>query len=676
VDKIFADLNPAQKEAVETLEGPLLILAGAGSGKTKTLTHRIANLLTHGVSPYEILAVTFTNKAAREMRDRLYKLTVKVGVSQSQVVRSYDEERGSDPATAGVATVPATRHADTIIPRDFMPWMGTFHSICVRILRIEHEAANIDRNFVIYDTEDQTSLIKHVMKNLRLDDKSSLKPKSIQSIISKHKNAGETPEDYEASALYPNQKQISKIFAAYEKQKRAANALDFDDLLLEATRLFYDYPEVRRKWQDRFRHILIDEYQDTNTIQYRLIKALVNKDKNICVVGDDWQSIYSWRGADFTNILNFERDFPGAKVIKLEQNYRSTGNILDASQAIITKNKVRTDKILYTKAGKGNDITIEALADEQAEANWVAQKINYMATERSFSDFVVLYRTNAQSYAFEKAFIASRIPYKIIGGVRFYDRKEIKDILAYLKLLVNPHDTVSLARITNVPTRGLGNTSTAKIINGNIDGLTPRAKSAYTKLQSLLGKFRDNLTTTPPSELISNLINTLDFKNYLKDGTPQGEDRIDNLAVLIGNAASYDSLEDFLADASLMSSADESSSANSVTLMTLHAAKGLEFPVVFIVGMEEGLFPSSRSETEANLEEERRLAYVGITRAMHDLFLSFAYSRFNFGGRNYSTPSRFLSDLDYDPHSNNLFSDNSDDFLADAFPDDDLPVYE
>ena len=663
---IFSGLNPAQKTAVETLSGPVLILAGAGSGKTKTLTHRIANLIIHGINPTAILAVTFTNKAAKEMRDRLWCL--------------IDGNTGE-------------------APRSFMPYMGTFHGICVKILRQEAEAAKLSRNFTIYDTDDQVSLIKRVIKELKIDDK-SLKPKSIQSIISKCKNEGTSPDEYAAGALYPNQKNIAKIYKRYEKDKRDAEALDFDDLLLEVVRLFTDYPEVRTKWRDRFKHILIDEYQDTNSVQYRLIKLLVNDQNNICVVGDDWQSIYSWRGADFTNILNFERDFPGAKVIKLEQNYRSTGNILAASQKIIKENKTRTEKTLFTEAGKGDPVTIEALRDETEEASFVARTILKMKRQHpNFSDFAVLYRTNAQSYAFEKSFINYRIPYKIIGGVRFYDRKEVKDVLAILKLLVNHRDYVSLERITHNILSGIGEASLQKIITFlSLDDskdpilnpellplLSPKARTSLTRLVNYL-KTTD--LTSSPSEIIEKTINYFDFETLLNDGTISSEDRLSNLAVLADNAGQYETLDDFLADASLMSSADETTAKNSVTLMTLHAAKGLEFPVVFMVGMEDGLFPSSRSESEANLEEERRLAYVGMTRAMQDLFLTYAQSRYAFGGRSYSMPSRFLMELGYNPYGsagyNDAYDDDADGFKdydpfesdVDPFPSDDLPFYD
>ena len=404
---IFTEgLNPAQKEAVETLTGPLLILAGAGSGKTKTLTHRIANLISHGIPGERILAVTFTNKAAREIRERLWRLL------QQSRSNAYLTPQLSDDIVADNTALLAsdsTLGQDTDLdgftdpPRSFMNYMGTFHGICVKILRIEHQAAGLDKNFVIYDTDDQISLIKQAMKDLKIDDK-SLRPKSVQGAISHCKNIGQPPEEFEEEAYYPNQVKTAKIFARYEKLKRDSFALDFDDLLLEVTHLFEKHREVRERWQNRFEHILIDEYQDTNQIQYRLVKALVNQDRNICVVGDDWQSIYSWRGADFTNILNFERDFPGAKTIKLEQNYRSTGNILTASQKIINQNKTRTDKELFTTAGDGEPIEIESLMDETAEANYVALKIiNLLANSKttmqngelvkdftSYSDFAVL----------------------------------------------------------------------------------------------------------------------------------------------------------------------------------------------------------------------------------------------------------------------------------------------
>ena len=672
MNPIFEGLNAAQKEAVETLDGPLLILAGAGSGKTKTLTHRIANLIAHGVKPSNILAVTFTNKAAKEMRDRLFRIL-----------------------TPGV-------EKDAEAPRSFMPYMGTFHGICVKILRQEADAAGLDKNFVIYDMDDQISLVRRVMKNLNLNDNKALKPKSIQGIISTEKNMGNDPSDYEAKALYPNQRDIAKVFKKYEEEKNKAEALDFDDLLIKTLELFSKHPEVRKKWQDKFKYILIDEYQDTNMVQYHLVKLLVNEKNNIAVVGDDWQSIYSWRGADFTNILHFERDFPGAKVIKLEQNYRSTGNILTASQKVINKNKTRTEKTLFTEAGNGEPVDIESLRDEETEASFVAMSILRLQKDfPDFSSFAVLYRTNAQSYTFEKAFMNLHIPYKIVGGVRFYDRKEVKDVLAILRLIVNGRDKVSLERVVGNVLSGIGEASLAKILVAmdsmleSVDPMrsldlpevltTAKARNALTRLVRFI---RETAVGTNPSEIIKKVVDYFDFQKLTDDGTPSSDERMKNLEVLSGNAESFENLEDFLAEASLMSSADESAGKNSVTLMTLHAAKGLEFPVVFIVGMEEGLFPSARCmDDEAGLEEERRLAYVGMTRAMKRLFLTYALSRYSFGSRNYNMPSRFLTELGYNPYGSAGFKDEDGDGFTDDFSDDfggdnfdpfpeDLPVYE
>lgn len=687
-------LNPAQKEAVETLAGPVLILAGAGSGKTKTLTHRIANLIAHGIPGDRMLAVTFTNKAAKEMRDRLWRL-LQQARSDARLTPSFKDDVFADNAAMLATDGTPGRDIDsdgfTNPPRNFMPYMGTFHGICVRILRIEYQAAGLDRNFVIYDTDDQISLIKQAMKDLKIDDK-TLRPKSVQSTISHCKNTGQTPEEYEEEAYYPNQVKTAKIFARYEKLKRESFALDFDDLLLEVTKLFENNKIIREKWQNRFEHILIDEYQDTNHIQYRLVKALVNQDHNICVVGDDWQSIYSWRGADFTNILNFERDFPGAKTIKLEQNYRSTGNILTASQKIINQNKTRTDKELFTTSGEGEPIEIQSLMDETAEASFVAMKIiNLLANSKaiiqngelvkdftSYSDFAVLYRTNAQSYAIEKAFISHQIPYKIIGGVRFYDRKEVKDVLAILKLIVNFHDRISLDRICRNVLSGIGPASLEKVhtfLNqsenydataqgrrnalldaGLLDALSGKAKNNFARLQNFL---RDLDMTLKPAEIIEKVIHYFGLAELVQDGTPSGDERAENLNTMIGNAAEFESLDDFLAEATLMSSADEQTSTNFVTLMTIHAAKGLEFPAVFLVGLEEGLFPSSRSDDEESIEEERRLAYVGMTRARKLLILTYAGSRFSNGQRSYNMPSRFLMELGYDPYGSTNLNNSS-----------------
>ena len=635
---IFAGLNEKQKEAVETLEGPLLILAGAGSGKTKTLTHRIANLIQQGTGPEEILALTFTNKAAREMRNRLAGL---LGMHNSYT---------------------------------FMPWMGTFHSICVKILRREAANVGLSEKFVIYDTSDRQTLIKRAMKSLSIPDK-QLKPRAVESAISNAKNQGQDPDDLETDATYPRQRDIAKIYREYEEERKKADAVDFDDLLLYVARLFQERPDIREKWQNRFKYILIDEYQDTNHIQYQIVKSLVNRQQNICVVGDDWQSIYSWRGADFTNILNFEKDFPGAKVIKLEQNYRSTQNILDASQKVIEKNERRTDKHLFTKLGQGSPITIEKLRDEQAEAGWVAQVIKN--SNRKLDDFAVLYRTNAQPQAFERAFVEQNIPYKLIGGVRFYDRKEIKDLLAYLHLVINPNDTVALSRVINVPTRGIGAVSLSRILNGDLSHLTPRILKKYEDFNKMLDDLRAKIDQ--PIELIQDLLNKTNYRTFIEQEDPlKAEERLENIEVLVGEVSAYPTLDEFLADAALMSSSDEDSRKDSVTLMTLHSAKGLEFPVVFLVGMEEGLLPHVRSleENLEDIEEERRLTYVGMTRAMEELYLSYALSRFSFGGRNYNMPSRFLTDLGYNPYNFGSNEDFYDDFTDDdPFPED-LPTYE
>lgn len=626
---VLEGLNDAQVSAVETIDGPLLILAGAGSGKTKTLTHRIAHLIANqGIWPDEILAVTFTNKAAREMRERLATLL-------------------DQPNT-----------------RNFMTWMGTFHGICVRLLKIDGEAIGVPKNFVIYDEDDRVGLIKQVMKTCSITDK-QIKPKAISATISKAKNDLVNPAEYADSAYYPFQKSVAKVYAEYEKQHKAAGALDFDDLLIETVRLFKQVPEVRNKWRTKFKHILVDEYQDTNAAQYEIVKALVSENRNICVVGDDWQSIYSWRGADFTNILNFERDFKGAKVVKLEQNYRSTGAILKAAHNVITKNNNRTDKRLWTDAGDGSPVEIHETYDEAEEARLVASRIGTqtMIGARKPSDFAVLYRTNAQSYTLERALLQERIPYQIVGGVRFYDRKEIKDVTAYLRLLYQPDDIMSFSRIANVPSRGIGDTSVEKFLLwraeqavdiitalGGVDTspLTGRAKSSLHYLGLVLKDLRARLEAeVAPGELIEELLKRTGYSDYLNDGTPQAEDRIENIGSLVSDAALFASLPDFLDEIALMSSVDLQAKGDTVTLMTIHAAKGLEFPVIFIVGMEEGIFPHSRvyDGTPDDLEEERRLCYVGMTRAREELHLSYAASRLQFGNRGYNMPSRFLEDM-------------------------------
>lgn len=631
---LLAELNPAQADAVRTTTGPLLILAGAGSGKTKTLTHRIAYLIAHErVWPNEILAVTFTNKAAREMRERLGYLL------------------GQDSSA-----------------RNFMPWMGTFHGICVRLLRIDGDKIGIQSNYVIYDEDDRQGLIKQAMKQLSITDK-QIKPRAVSGAISNAKNELVSPEEFEATANYPFQKEVAKIYALYEKMRKEAGALDFDDLLIETVRLFREHDDVRAKWRAQFKHILIDEYQDTNAAQYAIVKSLVNDDRNICVVGDDWQSIYSWRGADFTNILNFERDFPGAKIVKLEQNYRSTGAILEAAHSVITKNTQRTDKKLWTAEPVGAPVQIHGVYDESEEAYAVASRINAQTSigARQYGDFAVLYRTNSQSYTLERALLQHRIPYQIIGGVRFYDRKEIKDIIAYLRLLYQPNDRMSFSRIVNIPARGIGATSLEKfliwqassgmdIVSALINveqtsSITARARAALATLGELIRTLQAKVQSdASPSDIIEQLIDKTGYRDYILDGTPQAEEREANIGSLVSDAKSFATLPDFLEEVALMSSADEPGNVQKVTLMTIHAAKGLEFPVVFMVGMEEGIFPNARvfEASPLELEEERRLCYVGMTRAREELHLTYAQSRLQFGQRGYNAPSRFLSDMGHE----------------------------
>ncbi len=626
---LLEGLNEAQKQAAQVVVGPLLILAGAGSGKTKTLTHRVARLVAdEGVWPNQILAVTFTNKAAREMRERLSILL---------------------------------RQENT---RNFMPWMGTFHSICVRLLRMDGQAIGVGRNFVIYDEADRQALIKQAMKQLSISEK-EIKTTQASSIISNAKNEMRTPDEYESNSKYPYEKNIAKIYKRYETMRKEAGALDFDDLLLDGVRLLRDAPEIRTKWRTHFKHILIDEYQDTNAAQYQLVKLLVNDDQNICVVGDDWQSIYSWRGADFTNILNFERDFPGATVVKLEQNYRSTGNILEAAHNVISKNTQRTEKKLWTAEGPGSPVQVHGVYDEAEEANMVGERISTHVSmgAREYNDFAVLYRTNAQSYTLERAFLQLRIPYQLVGGVRFYDRKEVKDIIAYLRLLYQPNDRMSFSRIANIPVRGIGATSLEKFLNWQssrgvdiitalteVEGagvVTGKARTSLGALGAILRKLANRVEEASPTELIEAVISSTGYREYILDGTPQAEDREANIGSLLSDAQSFTALPDFLEEVALMSSTDAENDGKKVTLMTLHAAKGLEFPVVFIVGMEEGIIPNARvfEAGPAALEEERRLAYVGMTRAREELHLSYAYSRLQFGQRSYNPMSRFISDM-------------------------------
>lgn len=646
VDDLLVGLNPEQRRAVETVDGPLLIQAGAGSGKTKTLTHRIAYLIaTKRATPYNILAVTFTNKAAREMRER-------VG---SHLGQSADN-------------------------RSFMPYMGTFHGICVRILRQDGEHVGIPRTFVIFDESDRQAAVKQASKQLMIDEK-SFPPRVISGLISSAKNEMISPEEYGGFGGSPAQDVAAKVYPVYERILKDASALDFDDLINRTVRMLKTNKQIRDKWQQQFKYIMIDEYQDTNAAQYQLVKLLTNSSKNIAVVGDDWQSIYSWRGADYRNILNFERDYPGCAVIKLEQNYRSTKHILDASHAIISKNQQRSDKKLWTSAGDGMPVQMVQVHNERSEGEAIVRRVRNGVDSgmRKYRDYAVLYRTNAQSRSIEEVLMQYSIPYRIVGGVRFYDRKEIKDILAYLRLIYQPEDRVSFERIVNVPTRGVGGKSLQNFFEwqdykeftleqalteaGNSDAVTGKARKSLSELGDMFSSLREIAEETTVAALLDSLLRRIDYYKYLDDGTPQGEARQENVKELLSAAQEYQDvgLSGFLEEVSLVSDIDSADfNGDAVTLMTLHAAKGLEFPAVFMTGMEETIFPHSRALYDANeMEEERRLCYVGMTRARQELYMIYATSRMLYGGVQHNPPSRFLSEIDaefqpessYDPGS-------------------------
>lgn len=632
IDHLLVGLNPEQRRAVETTEGPLLIQAGAGSGKTKTLTHRIAYIIaTNKATAYNILAVTFTNKAAKEMRQRIAQLL-----------------------------------GENAENRNFMPYAGTFHSICVRLLRQDGDFAGIPKNFVIFDESDRQSAVKQASRQLNLDEK-TFPARMISSLISNAKNDMVGPDEYRSLANSPAQEAASKVYPLYEKALKDAGGLDFDDLILKTVQMLEKNQQLREKWQRQFAYVMIDEYQDTNAAQYKLVKLLTNKNKNIAVVGDDWQSIYSWRGADFRNILKFEGDHKDVTVIKLEQNYRSTKAILDAAHAVITKNLQRSDKKLWTEAGNGLPVQILQTQSERAEGEAIIRRIQNSIDmgSRRYNDFAVLYRTNAQSRSIEEMFVRYGIPYRVVGGVRFYDRKEIKDIIAYLRVIFQPEDAVSFERIVNVPARGLGTKSVGTFMEwargkGSIllaleeviecEGLTPKAKKGFSEIADILISYRNIMMDTAVAGLIDSLLRRLDYYAYLEDGTLQGESRAENVRELISVAKAYQDvgLDGFLEEVSLVSDLDSADfNNNAVTLMTLHAAKGLEFPVVFMVGLEETIFPHSRALYDASeMEEERRLMYVGMTRAREELYLLYASARVLYGGMQHNPPSRFLSEID------------------------------
>ncbi|HSW85522.1 MAG TPA: UvrD-helicase domain-containing protein [Candidatus Saccharimonadales bacterium] len=633
--ELLRGLNPEQQRAVQTTEGPLLIQAGAGSGKTKTLTHRIAYLISsRKATPFNILAVTFTNKAAKEMRQRVARLL-----------------------------------GDSAENRGFMPYMGTFHSICVRLLRQDGESISIGRNFVIFDEADRLTAVKQVVKQLHLDEK-TWPPRVISSLISSAKNEMIYPDEYAAAANSPAQQAAAKVYPLYQAALREASALDFDDLINRTVQMLNSKKEIRAKWRNQFSYILIDEYQDTNAAQYQLVKLLVNEHQNIAVVGDDWQSIYSWRGADFRNILKFESDYKNCTVIKLEQNYRSTKHILDAAHAVIMRNAQRSDKKLWTKAGDGLPVQVLQVANERAEGDSIIRRIQLGVDggQRRFHDYAVLYRTNAQSRSIEETFVHHAIPYRIVGGVKFYDRKEIKDVMAYIRLIFQPNDRVSFERIVNVPARGVGAKSLANFYDwqrahelslsealrevGSCDNLTAKAQSALSELSDILDSLREISQDAAVVGLIDSLLRRIDYLNYLNDGTLQGETRQENVRELLSVAREYQDagLAGFLEEVALVSDLDNTNfEGDAVTLMTLHAAKGLEFPVVFMAGMEESILPHSRAlYDQSEMEEERRLCYVGMTRARRELYMIYASGRMLYGGVQHNPPSRFLSEIDAD----------------------------
>jgi len=630
---LLVGLNDRQKEAVLHSEGPLLIMAGAGSGKTRVVTHKIAYLIEEkNVFPGSILAITFTNKAAAEMKTRVADLL------------NIDVEH---------------------------MWMGTFHSICVRILRRDIDKIGFDRSFTIYDRDDQVTLVKECIKQQNID-KDLYKESYLLARISSLKDSQIDPDTF-INENYKdiNERTVGEIYALYQKKLKSYNALDFDDLIIRAVEVLRNNPLILDYYQNKFKYVFVDDYQDTNKIQYTLIRLLSDKHRNICVVGDSDQSIYAWRGADITNILNFEKDFPGAMVVKLEQNYRSTQNILNVANQVIKNNSERKDKRLWTDNTEGDIIIHEQCEYSEEEAFFVAKKIQeFIYRGYKPSDIAILYRTNVQSRTFEEAFISEGLPYKIVGGLKFYDRREVKDLIAYLKFVQNPNDNISLKRIINTPKRGIGNSTIDKIesyaaetedsIYGallstdDISTLTGRATNSIKPFVELMNRFMAMKEIMGIKEFIEEVINSAGYVAELeKENTIEAKTRIENIKDFLSVALTFEeknegaNMEDFLASVSLLSDMDKTiDSDNLITMMTVHSAKGLEFPIVFLVGMEEGLFPISRSfDNEKDMEEERRLCYVAITRAEQQLIITHAQKRTIYGSTNTTMPSRFLDEM-------------------------------
>ena len=628
-------LNKEQQKAATHIEGPLLILAGAGSGKTATMTHRIAYLIEQGVSPYSILAVTFTNKAAGEMRERVEKL---------------------------VGPCPGM-------------WIMTFHAMSLRILREHYYAAGYDKNFVVYDTVDQKTIIKNIIKEQNIDSKQFPQP-YLSAIISKEKETDSDPEQFiEMNGENPKTKVIYNVYKEYQRQLKANNAMDFDDLLVNALHVLRENPNILAQYQNRFKYIMVDEYQDTNHIQYEIIRMMAKAHKNLCVVGDDDQCIYQWRGADIRNILDFEKDFPTAKVIKLEQNYRSCGNILAAAHSVIKNNRGRKAKELWTDKEAGAPIVYKRADSDKEEAYYVAQEIDLLSGGRSYDDFAVLYRTNAQSRLFEDALKRRHIPYQILSGFSFYERKETKDMICYMRLVVNPSDDLAVKRIINEPKRGIGPTTLGKLealakVNNRslfetlsqeevIYSLPAKASASVKEMMDVMQLCQQEKDNLRVSDIYDNLLVKTGYLKALEDeNTVESESRIENL--LDFKSFIYDfeeekaatgekaTMEEFLERVATDSDTDKyDDEAGKVTLMTMHSAKGLEFPIVFMPGMEDGLFPGHRAlDSENGIEEERRLCYVGMTRAKEKLFLTSAAYRVLYGHGDYTRESTFLRELD------------------------------
>ena len=624
-------LNREQRRAAEQLEGPVLILAGAGSGKTRALTYRLANLIDHGASPWSILALTFTNKAAKEMKTRVESL---IGCEAA------DEA-----------------------------WISTFHSVCARILRRDIEKIGYQRSFVIYDDDDQTRVLKEIYKQLNLDD-GFLPVREVKNKIGDAKNKMMSPDEwFHSSGRDYRNNMIHDIMTAYEKRMKSLNALDFDDLLLKTLLLLADHPPVLELYRNRFRYVMVDEYQDTNRAQYELVRLLTSRSRNLCVVGDDDQSIYGWRGADIRNILDFEKDYPDAAVIRLEQNYRSTSNILDAANQVIANNTDRKDKKLWTEHEEGEKIRVYCASDERDESAWISSRILEMKKNGiSFGHNAILYRTNAQSRVIEETLIQCGVPYKVFGGQKFYERKEIKDILAYLRVIVNPADDISLSRIINVPKRAIGDSTVQIIAEHAVQNDMPMFSALYdlpdtlgTRARSSVGAFASMMTMLCAVKDTMELEEFVDFviektgleSQYIKENTEEAIARLENIGEFRSTLHEFVqsgenvSLEGYLENVSLLTDLDrEADEGGYITMMTLHSAKGLEFDNVFIPGMEENIFPSFRSVAEENrLEEERRLMYVGITRARRRLFLTYAEHRMLYNQFSHNAPSRFLDEI-------------------------------